>query len=244
MTSIPSDKRPLGAKVENWVEPPVPHGAVLTGRHAQLEPLSAEGHAALLYRAFVGHDALWDYMPQGPFSSAAQYHRWVRDHEGKPDPYFYAIRNLETGQWEGVASYLRIKPEAGSIEVGYITYGPALQKTRAATDAMYLMMRWAFESGYRRYEWKCNALNAASRRAAQRLGFSFEGVFRQATIVKGRNRDTAWFSVIDSEWPALKEAFEAWLSPTNFDEDGQQLERLGDLTGLVRAGEDPSLRKV
>ena len=232
---------PLGPKVENWTEPPVPQGAVLCGRYAVLEPLSAERHAALLYRAFAGHDALWTYMPDGPFSSAAQYHRWVRDHEGKPDPFFYAIRNLETNQWEGVASFLRVAPQAGSIEVGFITYAPALQRTRAATEAMYLMMAWAFEAGYRRYEWKCNALNRASRRAAQRLGFSFEGVFRQATIVKGRNRDTAWFSVIDSEWPALREAFEAWLSPANFDDAGRQVERLGDLTGLVRPGRDPFL---
>ncbi|CAN0606357.1 unnamed protein product, partial [Ectocarpus sp. 12 AP-2014] len=170
---------------------------------------------ALLYRAYAGHDAVWDYMPVGPFSSASQYHRWVRDHENKPDPFFYAIRNKDTDKWEGAASYLRIKPESGSIEVGYISLSPALQRTRAATDAMFLMMKWAFEAGYRRYEWKCDALNAPSRKAAQRLGFSYEGVFRQATVVKGRNRDTAWFAIIDKEWPALKEAFEAWLAPSN-----------------------------
>lgn len=213
----------------------------MQGRYAELAPLTAVSHAALLFRAYAGHDHVWDYMPVGPFSSASQYHRWVRDHENQPDPFFYAIRNKDTDQWEGAASYLRIKPESGSIEVGYISYSPALQRTRAATDAMYLMMKWAFEAGYRRYEWKCNALNAGSRRAAQRLGFSFEGVFRQAAVVKGRNRDTAWFAVIDTEWPALKEAFEAWLSPTNFDSDGQQIERLGDLTGLVRVAGDPTL---
>ncbi|KIN63240.1 Acetyltransferase [Sulfitobacter noctilucicola] len=219
----------------------MPDGEVLQGRYAELEPLSAEKHAALLFRAFAGHDSLWDYMPNGPFSSASQYHRWVRDHAGQADPYFYAIRNKQSDQWEGLASFLRISPEAGSIEVGYITFSPALQRTPAATDAMYLMMKWAFDAGYRRYEWKCNALNAPSRRAAQRLGFSFEGVFRQAAVVKGRNRDTAWFAVIDREWPALKEAFEAWLAPGNFDADGQQRERLGDLTQLVRAADDPSL---
>ena len=219
----------------------MPQGAVLKGRFAELAPLSADDHAALLYRNYGGHDAVWDYMPVGPFSSAAQYHRWARDSAGKPDPFFYAIRNLDTGQWEGAASYLRIKPAAGSIEVGYIAYSPALQRQRAATEAMYLMMKWAFEAGYRRYEWKCDALNIASRRAAQRLGFSFEGVFRQAVVVKGRNRDTAWFSVIDTEWPALKEAFEAWLALSNFDPDGKQVERLGDLTGLVRPGRDPAL---
>lgn len=241
MKTPPAVPRSLGETLENWTPPQAPTGEILEGRYAKLAPLSAEAHAALLYRAYAGHDAVWDYMPVGPFSSAAQYHRWVRDHEGQPDPFFYAIMNKDSGQWEGAASFLRVKPEAGSIEVGYISLSPALQRTRAATDAMYLMMKWAFDAGYRRYEWKCNALNAASRRAAQRLGFSYEGVFRQAMVVKGRNRDTAWFAVIDGEWPALKEAFEAWLAPVNFDENGQQIEKLGDLTGLVRASSDPSL---
>lgn len=233
--------RRLGDPVQNWKPPLAPTGAILTGRYAHLEPLSAEKHAALLFRSFDGHDDLWDYMPNGPYSSASQYHRWVRDNAGLADPHFYAIRNLETDHWEGVASYLRIAPENGSIEVGSISFGPALQRTRAATEAMYLMMKWAFEAGYRRYEWKCNALNVPSRRAAQRLGFSFEGVFRQALVVKGRNRDTAWFAIIDKEWPALKEAFEAWLSPSNFTPEGTQIERLGDLTGLVRVASDPAL---
>jgi len=231
----------LGAVVEGWTPPPEPDWDVCDGHFASLEKLSAEKHAALLYRAYAGHDATWDYMPVGPFSSAAQYHRWARDTEGGADPRFYAIKNLESGHWEGVASYLRISPQAGSIEVGYIAYSPALQQTRAATEAMYLMMSWAFEAGYRRYEWKCNALNLASRRAAQRLGFSFEGVFRQAAVVKGRNRDTAWFSVIDADWPALKEAYAAWLSPSNFDAGGRQRESLSDMTRLVRVGDDPSL---
>ena len=231
----------LGALVPNWSVPAAPDGAVLTGRYCELAPLCAETHAALLYRTYEGGDFVWDYLPYGPFSSAAQYHRWVRDHAGKPDPFFYAIRNLETDQWEGVASYLRVAPQAGSIEVGHINYSPALQRTRAATEAMYLMMKWAFDAGYRRYEWKCNALNAGSRRAAQRLGLSYEGVFRQAAVVKGRNRDTAWFAAIDHEWPALREAFEAWLSPSNFHDDGAQIERLGDLTRLVRVAADPTL---
>jgi len=180
-------------------------------------------------------------MPYGPFSSASQYHRWVRDHAELTDPCFYAIKNLESGGWEGVASYLRIAPEAGSIEVGHISLSPALQRTRAATESMYLMMAWAFDAGYRRYEWKCNALNLASRRAAQRLGLSYEGVFRQAAVVKGRNRDTAWFAAIDAEWPALKEAYATWLSPSNFDAEGRQRESLADMTSLVRAREDPAL---
>ena len=154
---------------------------------------------------------------------------------------FYAIRNLHSGAFEGVASFLRISPGARTIEVGHINMSPALQWTPAATEAMYLMMQWAFEAGYRRYEWKCNAANILSRSAAQRLGMSYEGVFRQAAIVKGRNRDTAWFAAIDSEWPALKEAFKAWLGSSNFDVNGRQNECLSDLTRLVRSNSDPSL---
>lgn len=233
--------RPVGKPVPNWVAPPRPDGAILTGRYARLEPLDAETHAALLFRAYAGHDWVWDYMPYGPFSSAAQYHRWVRDTVANTDHFFYAIKDLETGEFGGVASFLRINPAAGSIEVGNINYAPALQRTRAATEAMALMMGWAFDAGYRRYEWKCNALNRPSRAAAQRLGFSYEGVFRQALVVKGRNRDTAWFAAIDSEWPALSEAYRVWLDPANFDSNGQQIERLGDLTGLVRVSSDPAL---
>ena len=233
--------REFGPPVPNWTSPPIPQRAVLVGRYAQLEPLEADRHAALLYPAYLNADAVWDYLPEGPFSAAAQYHRWVRDAERSTDPLFFAVKNLDTGAWEGTLSYLRIQPVAGSIEVGYITFSPALQRTRAATEAIYLLMAWAFDAGYRRFEWKCDALNIPSRRAAQRLGLSYEGVFRQATVVKGRNRDTAWFAAIDKEWPALKEAFAAWLRPENFDADGQQIERLGDLTGLVRAASDPVL---
>ncbi|QUJ76578.1 GNAT family N-acetyltransferase [Sulfitobacter albidus] len=233
---------PIGAPVPDWTPPPLPGVAPLQGRFARLERLDAQAHAALLYRAFAEQDALWDYMPSGPFSSSAQFHRWVRDIAAGNDPAFYAIKNLQSDAFEGMASFLRITPEAGSIEVGHICFGGALQRTPAATEAMYLMMGWAFETGYRRFEWKCNALNLPSRRAAQRLGLSFEGVFRQATVVKGRNRDTAWFAAIDSEWPALKEAFGTWLAPANFDDDGAQRERLGDMTRLVRAGSDPALR--
>ncbi|MEP4196891.1 MAG: GNAT family protein [Aliishimia sp.] len=231
----------FGAPVPNWSAPPRPGLEPLQGQYARLEVLNANDHAALLYREYVGHDAVWNYLPYGPFSSAAQYHRWTRDVENGEDPKFYAIQNRDSGHWEGVASFLRITPQAGSIEVGHINFSPALQGTRAATEALYLMMTWAFEAGYRRFEWKCDALNVPSRRAAQRLGLSYEGVFRQAAVVKGRNRDTAWFATIDREWPALKEAYSAWLRPENFDANGQQNERLSDLTGLVRDGSDPSL---
>jgi RimJ/RimL family protein N-acetyltransferase len=157
----------------------------------------------------------------------------VRSVAGKDDPQFHAIVDRATGQAVGVASYLRIDPAAGSIEVGHINYSPLLQRTVAATETMYLMMRRAFELGYRRYEWKCNALNAPSRGAAQRLGFSYEGVFRQARVDKGRNRDTAWYAMIDTEWPALDQAFRRWLDPANFDEQGRQRTSLSELTAPV-----------
>jgi RimJ/RimL family protein N-acetyltransferase len=149
------------------------------------------------------------------------------------DPLFFAIVEAATGQPAGVASYLRIAPDSGSIEVGHIHYAPRLARTPAATEAMVLMMKNAFDLGYRRYEWKCDALNAASCAAARRLGFRYEGLSRQATVSKGRNRDTAWFAVIDADWPALERAFSAWLDPANFDADGRQRTRLGTLTGAA-----------
>lgn len=236
-----ADARRFGAPVADWTPPQRPGPAVLEGRYARLERLDADAHAADIHRANTASDAIWDYLPYGPFSSVALYHRWARDMAALADPFFYAIRDLATGHACGVASFLRITPEAGSIEVGHINYAPELQGTRAATEAMYLMMQWVFEAGYRRYEWKCDALNVPSRRAAQRLGFSYEGIFRQATVYRGRNRDTGWFACIDKEWPALKEAYRAWLSPANFDAGGRQIERLSDLTRLVRAAGDPTL---
>lgn len=230
----------LGMPVPNWAPPPRPSGEVLEGRYARLEPLRSEAHAEDLFAANKMDDRIWDYLPYGPFGDQADYADWVRSFEGSTDPSFYAIRNLETGRCEGVASFLRIAPEAGSIEVGHINLSVALQRTRAATEAMYLMMRWAYDAGYRRYEWKCNALNLGSRRAAERLGLSYEGVFRQAAVVKGRNRDTAWFASIDAEWPDLKAAFDSWLAPGNFTADGTQRLRLSDLTAPMLAATDPA----
>lgn len=236
-----AETKRFGDPVRDWTPPPRPTGEVLDGSHVRLERMDPDLHAADLFRAYTGHDALWDYLPYGPFHAASAYHRWAKDTATGADPLFYVIRQKTTGHCGGVASYLRITPEAGSIEVGHINLAPELNRSVASTEAMFLMMDWAFRAGYRRYEWKCDALNLPSRRAAQRLGFSYEGVFRQATVVKGRNRDTAWFAVIDKEWPALSEAFRAWLAPTNFDAQGRQRERLGDLTGLVRAASDPAL---
>ena len=231
----------FGAPVTGWTVPARPTGVLLQGEVVRMEPMDPDQHAADLFRACSGHDALWDYLPYGPFSSASDYHRWAKDTATGADPLFYVIRAVDTGHCGGVAAYLRITPEMGSIEVGHINLTPELNRSRASTEAMFLMMDWAFAAGYRRYEWKCDALNMPSRRAAQRLGFSYEGVFRQAAIVKGRNRDTAWFAIIDSEWPALREAYRAWLNPQNFDDRGRQKERLSDLTRLVRPGSDPAL---
>jgi len=230
MTQDHSQDRPVGPIVPNWTPPPLPPATDMQGLYARVVPFDLDAHSRQLFELNSADDAIWDYMPQGPFSSFDEDRYWMAANALGPDPMFHTIINLETGLAEGVATYLRIAPEAGSIEVGYITYSPALQRTRAGTEAMILMMRRAFELGYRRYEWKCNALNQPSRRLAMRLGMSFEGVFRQAAIVKGRNRDTAWYAAIDKDWPEISDAFDTWLSPDNFDEDGQQLTRLSDLT--------------
>lgn len=236
-----SQNNRFGSAVPGWAPVSPPQGAPLAGQWIQLERMEPDHHAADLYRAYSGHDGLWDYLPYGPFSSAAGYHRFCKEVASGLDPLFYVLRDQHTGLCGGVAAYLRITPAMGSIEVGHICLAPEIARSRVWTEAMFLMMQWAFDQGYRRYEWKCDALNTPSRRAAQRLGFSYEGVFRQAAVVKGRNRDTAWFAVIDSEWPALREAYRAWLAPQNFDAVGRQRERLSDLTRLVRTADDPSL---
>lgn len=227
----------------DWMPPPPPSRAPMTGRYVRLEPLSP-AHAADLHHANSESDAIWDYLPYGPFPDETAYRAWVETVADRDDPLFFAIRNLETGRWGGVASYLRVTPEAGTIEVGHINFAPDLQRTRAATEAMALMMARAFETGYRRYEWKCNALNMGSRRAAQRLGFSYEGIFRQAAVIKGRNRDTAWFAAIDAEWPRLRAAFDAWLDPANFDSAGRQHKPLSEWTAPILVARDPALGAV
>ena len=214
----------------HW-KPARPAGrVVLEGRLVRLEPLDVERHAEDLYAAQAAAPEIWMYLPDGPFAGEADFHDWLVARAAAPDPLFYAIVDRGSGRALGMASYLRISPDHGVIEVGYIWYSPALQRTPAATETMYLMARHVFDDlGYRRYEWKCNALNEPSRRAALRLGFTFEGVFRQHMVVKDRNRDTAWYSMLDSEWPAAKAAFEAWLQPDNFDGQGHQLRGLAEL---------------
>jgi len=171
---------------------------------------------------------MWTYLHSGPFASLEEYLAWLEPRPASADPLFFAFVDTAGNRATGLGSYLRIEPAAGSIEIGHLQFSPLLQRTPAATEAMYLMMRNAFELGYRRYEWKCDSLNAASRRAAERLGFTFEGVFRQALVYKGRSRDTAWYSVLDTEWPALQRGFRAWLQPENFDDSGRQRRSLAE----------------
>lgn len=226
----------LGTPLPDWREPPPPARQVMQGRMARLEPLHAQRHAAALFAADAvdptGHG--WTYLPYGPFASAADYANWLERQVCRDDPLFFAIIDRADDAPVGVASYLRISPSAGSIEIGHLHFSPRLQRSAVATEALFLLMDRVFALGYRRLEWKCDALNIASRRAALRLGFRFEGVFRQAAVVKGRNRDTAWFAVVDGEWPALRAAFVQWLAPANFDADGRQRQRLSALTARAR----------
>jgi RimJ/RimL family protein N-acetyltransferase len=225
-----TEPSPLGRPVPGWAPRPLPPVAAIDGRWSRLEPLDPEGHAAALHAA-NSEDAegrMWTYLGVGPFTELAEYRGWLEAAVAGRDPQFFAIIDREDGRPKGVASLLRIDPANGVIEVGHIAYSPSLQRTRAATDAMYVLMRLVFDDlGYRRYEWKCNDLNAPSRAAAERLGFIYEGTFRQARVDRGRNRDTAWFSILDSEWPARRAALERWLDPVNFDSHGRQLAPLG-----------------
>jgi RimJ/RimL family protein N-acetyltransferase len=232
--------RPLGLPLPGWSPRPRPERTPLSGRHCRLEPLSADVHADDLWRANSQDDGrMWDYMSCGPFAGFQEYKTWAAGAAAGEDPLFFAIVDPAAGKALGVASYLRIDPANGVIEVGNIAYSPALQGTVLATEAMHLMMAHAFDDlGYRRYEWKCNALNAPSRRAAQRLGFSYEGLFRNHMVVKGCNRDTAWFAITDAAWPAVKDAHQIWLAEDNFDADGRQRQSLSALTKSLRV-EDP-----
>ncbi len=222
----------IGFAIGDWRAPDPPSRQPMVGRTCHLEVLDPERHASDLHEANMQdrENRIWTYLGYGPFGSLNEYRKWADEVSKGSDPLFYAIIDTATGKAVGVASYLRISPTNGSIEVGHINYSPLLQRTPAATEAMYLMMKRVFEIGYRRYEWKCDALNARSRAAAQRLGFSYEGIFRQATVYKGRNRDTAWYAIIDREWPEMESAFTRWLDPSNFDGQDRQRLRLTELT--------------
>ena len=218
--------------VKGFTPPPHPKGINLNGTTVRLEPLNALKHSKDLFQSnsLDPEGANWLYLPYGPFAKIEDYRIWLAQQADKDDPAFFTIVRRSDDKAVGIASFLRINPTDGSIEVGHINYSPLLQKTREGTEAMYLMMQWAFESGYRRYEWKCHALNAKSRYAAQRLGLSYEGVFRQMTISKGRNRNTAWFAAIDKEWGALKDCYETYLSDDNFTTNGVPKVSLSELT--------------
>ena len=216
---VPIDPRPAA----------LPQAVTLSGRFGSIERLDAARDRAYLWEAVAGHSHLWTYMRYGPFAEAAVFSDWLISREEARDPFYYVI--LEpSGRALGLAALMRIEPDMRVIEVGNILLSPSLQRTPLATEAQYLLARYVFETlGYRRYEWKCDALNAPSRRAAMRFGFSFEGIFRDHMIVKARSRDTAWFAMLASEWPTRKAAFERWLAPENFNPDGTQKRKLGDL---------------
>jgi RimJ/RimL family protein N-acetyltransferase len=225
--------------IEQPVGPPVdatparlPEPVTLTGRFGTVAPLDAARDAAGLWRAFTGHDHIWTYISRhGPFADEQSFAGWLAERATSTDPYTYTVRSQD-GRALGLVSLLEIRPAVRVIEVGFIVLSPALQRTPLATETQYLLARYVFETlGYRRYEWKCDALNAPSRRAALRFGFVFEGIFRQHMITKGRNRDTAYFSMLDREWPLRKGNFERWLAPENFDAQGRQRTSLATLNG-------------
>jgi RimJ/RimL family protein N-acetyltransferase len=226
----PSTGQPVGLPVdETPAQPPGP--VTLEGRYGRIEKL-APHHEAALWKTVQGHDQTWTYMSYGPFSDVTSFSLWFAGRPNLDDPYSYAVVD-RSGQAVGIATLMEIRPAMRVIEVGHIVYSPAVQRTPLGTEAQYLLAHYVFETlGYRRYEWKCNALNTPSRRAALRYGFVFEGILRQQMIAKGRNRDTAYFSMLDSEWPARKAAFERWLAPENFDGEGRQRVSLGALNAV------------
>jgi RimJ/RimL family protein N-acetyltransferase len=226
---------PLGEPLE-WTPARRPEPRTLAGEHVLLRPLDAAADAQPLYavsHAPDGDPAIWTYLSDGPYASAAELGEMLAWAQRSRDPLYFALVRRGDERALGLASYLRITPEFGVIEIGHIWFGAPLQRTTAASEAIYLLAGHAFdELGYRRLEWKCNSLNAASRRAAERFGFVFEGVFRQHQVVKGRNRDTAWYAITDKAWPAVRAGFQAWLAPENFDAEGRQRRPLGELIGL------------
>jgi RimJ/RimL family protein N-acetyltransferase len=217
--------RPIGPIVD-----PIPPGTLpdlrrIEGRYLKLEALNPAKHGSDLWNAVNGHDEVWDYLFSGPFADEASFINWLDSNAAKRDPWFYAY--VVGGQALGMGSFMRADPAHGVIEIGNILIAPSLQQTRSSTEATYLLMQHAFETlGCRRFEWKCNSLNAPSIASAKRFGFTFEGIFRQHMVVKGHNRDTAWFSIIDGEWPRIKAGFEKWLDPANFDGEGKQKAKL------------------
>lgn len=241
MTDVPQFNeydQPIGPTLPGWTPRMQPPRAPIQGRYCRLEPMDVERHARELYEAYAtapdGRD--WTYMSGGPFPDFDSYYAYATRMAASPDPLHHVVVDSETGKAIGTLALMRIDVANGVIEVGHVAYSPLLKRTRAGTEAQYLLMCRAFdELGYRRYEWKCDALNAPSRRAAARYGFTFEGIFRQAIVYRGRSRDTAWFSITDGEWPAISRGFAQWLSPENFDERGRQRAALVALISAARA---------
>jgi RimJ/RimL family protein N-acetyltransferase len=229
---------PLGEQLA-WTPGKAPEPVSLRGSHVLLRPVNAESDAAPLFsvsHAPDGDPAIWTYLPDGPYESPDHLPQMLLWAETSQNPMYFTLVGLRDERPLGLASYLRITPQFGVIEIGHIWFGVPLQRTTAATEAIYLLARHAFDDlGYRRLEWKCNALNAASRQAAERFGFTFEGVLRKHQVVKGRNRDTAWYAITDDEWPAVRSGFEAWLAPENMNDDGRQKRALGELISEARS---------
>ncbi|MFC6336065.1 GNAT family N-acetyltransferase [Pseudomonas sp. CCM 7891] len=214
----------MSTSLADWKGVAAPAVQLIEGRFIRLEKLDPPRHGDGLWRALEGPGAdpkLWDYLPYGPFSERAAFDAWLNNHTANSDPYFFSVIDRESGEVQGILSLMSIVPTQGRIEIGHVTFGAPMQRSPKSTEAVYLLAKYAFEQGYRRLEWKCNNANARSKYAAERLGFSFEGVFRQHMVVKGQNRDTAWYSMIDSQWPAIGAGFEAWLSAENQQGDRQ-----------------------
>jgi len=219
--------RPLGPAVDP-TPAQMPGPVTLEGRFGTVTRIDGGRHSANLWQAVHGHDEIWDYIPAGPFADEASFNAYVVACQHNKERYFYTVLDRE-GRALGFLALMEIRPAMRVIEVGNIIYGAPLQRTPLGTEAQYLLTRYALETlGYRRYEWKCSSLNAPSRRAAERFGFTYEGTFRRHMIIKGRSRDTAWFSIIDSEWPERKARYERWLAPENFDKAGRQKKQLGE----------------
>ncbi|MCY0107627.1 MULTISPECIES: GNAT family N-acetyltransferase [Pseudomonas] len=214
----------MTASLADWKGVPAPTATLLEGRFIRLERLDPARHGDQLFAALEGPGAdpkLWDYLPYGPFPERTAFDAWLNNHAAASDPYFFSVVDRASGQVQGLLSLMSIVPAQGRIEIGHVTFGAPMQRSPKSTEAVFLLAKYSFELGYRRLEWKCNNSNARSRYAAERLGFSFEGVFRQHMVVKGHNRDTAWYSILDGEWPAIAAGFEQWLADENQTPDGQ-----------------------
>ena len=225
----------MNATLKEWASRPLPGTAPIEGRFVTIMPTDPERDAPPLYRATASGDpALWDYLPYGPFSDVVEFRDWLVSHVALPNVMPRTIADRETGAPVGNASFMWIDQDHGELEIGHIFFSASLQRTRSATETIWLMIRHAIDDlGYRRVVWKCDANNARSMRAATRFGFQHEGIWRQHRIVKGKNRDTAWFSIIDREWPVARAAFETWLNDANFDEDGKQIRSLAEVRELL-----------